>query len=161
MTSNWSASSMQIFDRSESNIFPVSQIESLKEIQQTMSFLGWGALHWLGSGGPVLLPFGLTELWELFHTFLQVRSSITSRLRLSMSSREWDVMKGELKSEIYAYIYGYHLFQITSLTLEKYYHYRKIEIKMFFFCILTGPLLFSGRGALQLHSKVISMLLYF
>ena len=28
----------------------------------------------------------------------------------------------EPKSEIYAYIYGCHLFQITSQTLEKYYY---------------------------------------
>ena len=39
-----------------------------------------------------------------------------------------------------------HLFQTTSQTLEKYYQYRKIKIKMVFICALTGPLLFDGGG---------------
>ena len=57
--------------------FPVSHIENLKEIQQPMLWGGGGrALHCLGSGGPVLLPLGLTEFWELFHTFFQVGSSM-------------------------------------------------------------------------------------
>ena len=92
----------------------------------------WGlkTLYWLGSGGPILLPLGLTEFWELSSYIFQVRSSTGSGLRLNVSKMRRN--EKELKSEIYAYIYlyGCHLFLITLRTLEKYYHYRKIEIKI-------------------------------
>ena len=87
-----------------------------------------------------------------------------SRLRLSMSSRECDIMKGS-SSQKFMLIFMYlwlHLFQITSQTLEKYYHYRKIKIKMG--CLYSNwtPTFWPrGGGALPLDSKVISMLVVF
>ena len=58
-----------------------------------------------------------------------------------------------------------HLFQTTSQTLEKYYQYSKIKIKMGCLCSYWTPTFLLGGGGggegLPLDSKVISMLVVF
>ena len=52
-----------------------------------------------------------------------------------------------------------HLFQTTSQTLEKFYQYRKIKIKVGCLCSYWTPTFLPG--GLPLDSKVISMLVVF
>ena len=108
------------------------------------------------------MPLALTEFWELFIHFsgYVINGVQTKHVKPRMRCNE-----RKPKSEIYAYIYGCHLFQITSQTLEKYYHYRKIKVKMgCLYSNWTPTFLLGGgggEGELPLDSKVIGMLVVF
>ena len=103
MTSNWLA--CKFLTGQKAIYSPVSHIEILKEIQQPMLGGGEGGTLLTWQWGPVILSLGPTEFWELFiHFSGQVIDGVQAKakhVKLRMRCNE-----RELKSEIYAYIYG-------------------------------------------------------
>ena len=102
-------------------------MESSKENSPTHA-LGGGSnlLTWQWESSP--FAFETTKSFGSFFIHFFQDGVLTKAIRHVKPRMKCN--ESELKSEIYVCIYGCDLFQITSQTSEKYYHYRKIKIKI-------------------------------